>query len=852
MAVQEAGRVDGLGGARESRRAARASRGAILRRTLLAGVAAGASGAMSGAALADFPAISVDLAQSIEAYSAVALSVFVALGVFSTVTAFLYVRERDRWQARAGDYEIEIARLREEADRAEMLLADDVQLLVAWSGPDIDPMIEGDVAAITGAPTARRALAFGAWLAPADAKRLEDAVTRLRDAGEPFLMQMRSRADVQLEAAGRVVAGRAIMRVRDVGEERRLRQEAESARDAALRDRDALRGLIDALPHPVWLRDASRRLSWVNRAYVRAVEATNAEDAIARELELLDHRQRADADARHAAGDSYARRTQAVIAGRRATIDAFETRVNGLSGGVAVDASELAALQDDFDRQLKANALTLDQLPTAVAIFDAQQTLAFHNQAYRHLWNLDVGFLDQRPTESELLDRLRARRMIPEHDDFRTWKSGWLQGYRTLEPRDQVWYLPDGRNIRVFANPNPQGGITYLFDDMTERHALETRYNAMMRVQGETLDMLKEGVAVFSSDGKLRLTNPAFSQMWGIPPAVLRLNPHVDDVVRLAAIQAPGAGFWSDMAGAVAGLADQRLGVSARIARPDDSIIDCAIAPLPDGGTLVTFTDVTASARVERALTDRNDALQRAEQLRNDFVKLMSYELRSPLNVVIGYTQMLGDGIGGSLNDKQREYASHIMRASNALLALIDNILDLQSIDSGSVTLEPGPVDLRASLDAIAESVEERLRGAKLDLRTTIDPAVGAFIADARRMRTVLFNLVSNAIGFSPEGGVVGVDARRIGDELVITVSDQGPGIPESAQALVFERFEHHARGSRHRGLGIGLSIVRSFIELHGGRVAIDSGPDRGTRVVCAIPYRDAEPAFGAAARLLA
>ncbi|MET0605084.1 MAG: PAS-domain containing protein, partial [Beijerinckiaceae bacterium] len=560
----------------------------------------------------------------------------------------------------------------------------------------------------------------------------------------------------------------------------------------------------------------------------------------------------ADAEARCAAGIPYAQRVGAVIAGRRATIDAFEAGAEGLSGGIAIDMSELAALRDDLERTAKAHALTLDQLPTAVAIFDAQQRLMFHNQAYRQLWALDVAFLESRPSESELLDRLRVERMIPEHDDFRGWKTGWLQGYRTLEPRDQFWYLPDGRNIRIFANPNPQGGITYLFDDVTERHALESRYNALMRVQGETLDMLKEGVAVFGPDGRLRLHNPAFTSIWSIPDALLRLSPHVDDVVRIAAIQAPDAGFWNEMASAVAGLSDQRLGVTARVTRQDDAILDCAIAPLPDGGTLVTFTDVTASANVERALTERNEALQRAHQLRSDFVQNMSYELRSPLNVVIGYTQMLGEGISGPLNVKQREYAGHIMRASNALLALIDNILDLQSIDSGVVALELGPVDLKANLDAAIEGVQEKLSDGEVRLAVSIAPDVGPFVGDARRLRTVLFNLLSNAIGFSPPGSTVTVAAERRGEELLIAVSDQGPGIPEDARHRVFERFEHQSRGSRHRGVGIGLPIVRSFIELHGGRVAIDSAPGGGTRILCAIPYRQGHSNTGAAARLLA
>ncbi|MBN9062700.1 MAG: PAS-domain containing protein [Rhizobiales bacterium] len=847
MAVQAGGRA--FRWISTGRRAAQRARGLCAPVAFsIAAWAAASTTAKAGAA-----SFGADIMTSVESRGVVALSAFVALAVFSTVTAILYVRERENWQSRADAYANEIARLRAEADRADLLLSGDTQFLVAWTGADEEPLIEGDVSQFAGAGAGRRALVFGTWLPPSDAKRVEDAITRLRADGEAFSLRLRSRANAEIEATGRVVAGRAIMRVRDLGEERRLRRDAEATRDAAQRERDAMRNLIDAIPHPVWMRDDERQLIWVNRAYVRAVEATDVKDAITRRLELLDHRQRAEAEARHAEGNIYAARVPAVIAGRRATIDAYETAAHdGLSGGVAVDVSEIAALRADIEQQAKAHALMLDQLPTAVAIFDQRQRLMFHNQAYRQLWSLDLSFLESHPTESEILDRLRVERMIPEHDDFRAWKNGWLQFYRTLEARDQFWYLPDGRNVRIFANPNPQGGITYLFDDVSERHALELRYNALTRVQRETLDMLKEGVAVFGPDGKLKLHNPAFAKIWDIPDAVLRLQPHVDDVARIAAIQAPESSFWTEMSSAVAGFADQRLGAVARVSRKDDGVIDCTIAPLPDGGTLITFTDVTASARFERALTERNEALQRAHQLRSDFVQNMSYELRSPLNVVIGYTQMLGDGIGGPLNPKQRGYASHILRASNSLLALIDNVLDLQSIDSGVVTLDLGPVDLKTNLDAVIEGVQDRLSDENLRLDVSIAPDIGLFLADARRLRTVLYNLISNAIGFSPAGGEVRVAAERKGDELTISVSDQGPGIPEEALAQIFDRFEHHPRGSKHRGVGIGLSIVRSFVEMHGGRVAIDSAPGAGARFTCVIPYREGEANTDAAARLLA
>ena len=276
-----------------------------------------------------------------------------------------------------------------------------------------------------------------------------------------------------------------------------------------------------------------------------------------------------------------------------------------------------------------------------------------------------------------------------------------------------------------------------------------------------------------------------------------------------------------------------------RIPRRDGSIVDCTTAPLPDGATLLTFTDTTASVNVERALTDRNKALIETEQLRNDFVHHVSYELRSPLTNIIGFIQLLGDGSIGPLNPKQSEYVGYVMKSSAALLAIINDILDLASIDTGALELDLRRINVLETIRAAAEGVQDRLVDASLNLQIVALPEIGSFMADAKRVRQILFNLLSNAIGFSAPGQTVTLAALRRGDDIVFKVSDQGRGIPPEVIAHVFDRFRTETIGSRHRGVGLGLSIVKSFVELHGGRVLIDSAPGEGTTVTCIFPTHD-------------
>ena len=181
---------------------------------------------------------------------------------------------------------------------------------------------------------------------------------------------------------------------------------------------------------------------------------------------------------------------------------------------------------------------------------------------------------------------------------------------------------------------------------------------------------------------------------------------------------------------------------------------------------------------VERVLKERNEALLAAEKLRNDFVHHVSYELRSPLTNIIGFIQLLGDGAVGSLNPKQVEYAGYVTKSSAALLAIINDILDLATIDMDAMELNLGAVDIVQTMEEAAEGVQDRLAENDIRLRIVALDGIGSFPADGKRLRQILFNLLSNAIGFSTPGQTVTLAALRRDDTIVFKVSDQGRGIP--------------------------------------------------------------------------
>ncbi|HEY5215816.1 MAG TPA: PAS-domain containing protein [Pseudolabrys sp.] len=767
------------------------------------------------------------------------LTLTLGLLCFAALATVVLLRTRkaaDRVEAVARDE----ARARHaEIDRLKTLLLSEPQVLVEWPAATDQPEILGDTGLVMAGDLPERVLAFGSWLEPAAAQRMEHAVATLRSDGRGFVMTLTTTAGRPIEAEGRAVAGRAVLRLRDVSGIERELVDLAARHDGLMRDVETMKGLLDSLPAPVWARDADGRLIFVNSAYARAVDAADSTDAVARELELLDRAARDELARARSTGEAYTGRLPAIAAGERRIFDVVDAPSGAGRAGMAIDRTEAEAMRAELARMIEAHRRVLDQLATGVAIFNIDRKLIFYNTAFRSLFDLDPALLDQTPTDSVVLETLRADRKLPEEQDFRLWKQQLYEAYRAVEPQEHMWHLPDGRTLRVVTTPNPEGGITYLYDDVTERLDMRRRYEALIKVQSETLDHLAEAVAVFGSDGRVRLHNPAFQRMWKLSPEALDQHPHVEAVTAWSQALHDDNTVWRNLRGAVTAI-DGREPIVARIERRDGMTIDMTTMPLPDGATLVTFQDVSDTVNVERALLERNEALVAADGIKIEFVHHVSYELRSPLTNIIGFANLLGDSTFGPLTDKQHEYLGYITVSTNSLLAIINNILDLATIDAGAMSLNLGEVDIRASMEAAAEGVLDRLVKNNLKLDISAAAGIGSFTADERRLRQVLFNLLSNAVGFSPPGETVTLAAERRADAVVFSVTDRGPGIPPDAKDKVFDWFETDSMGSQHRGTGLGLSLVRSFVELHGGSVEIDSAVGSGTTVTCVFPVEQA------------
>jgi signal transduction histidine kinase len=388
----------------------------------------------------------------------------------------------------------------------------------------------------------------------------------------------------------------------------------------------------------------------------------------------------------------------------------------------------------------------------------------------------------------------------------------------------------------MVATPHPFGGVVITYEDVTDTLRVERLYNTLIQVQRETLDHLFEGIVVFGSDGRLKLCNPAYGRIWGLQDGDLQGEPHVSVIVDRIRAYFPAHLHWPRLRQRIISRVNDRDSRTGRLDRSDGSVLVFSSLPLADGGCLYTYLDVTDSSRVERALRERNAALEAADRLKSEFIANVSYELRTPLNAIIGFAEMLDQRYFGELNERQAEYSQNILEASNRLLTLINDILDVATIDAGYLQLECRPVDVQEMLSGVGMLASERARSRDIHFTIQANGDLGKIIADERRLKQALYSVISNGLKFTPPSGSIVLAATRTDGHVEFRVTDTGIGIDPEYHAAVFEKFARVSSQGRSFGMGLGLALVKKLIELHGGRVELVSEPGQGTTITCFVP----------------
>ena len=607
---------------------------------------------------------------------------------------------------------------------------------------------------------------------------------------------------------------------------------------------NSLTHLIEAAPFPMWYRGPDLKLGLVNSSFVHAVEASDASEVIERGFELIDAEgeDSAVASARKAqeTGHIVSRMQAAIIRGERRMLRIVNVPLaTGAVAGFAVDFQDLEDARTELSRHIESQRELADRMTAGTAQFDADRSLSFFNRPFAVMTQLDPEWLAEGPEFDRILERMRDNHRLPEVRDFPAWKNERREWFTSAEEVvEEEWTLPHGDHIRVVAQALPDGGLRLFLEDRTEQLRLASARDTLLRVRAATFDNLFEAISVFASDGRLYLWNRRFLEDWELDEAWLAEHPRVDELVPAMARKLVNPTAAAQIREMVRQTTNERQSSSGRISMTDGRHFQFAAVPLPDGNALFTMVDVTDSSRIEAALRERAAALEEADRVKTDFVANMSYELRTPLTSIGGFTELLAGGYAGKLSAKGEDYVKAILESVERLSKLINDVLDLTTGDVRGVALERERVDVAGLCRAALETGRARAGEKAQKLEAEISSAAGYVFGDARRLRESIEHVLHNAIAYTDRKGRILLTADGDADNAVIRITDNGSGIAADDLPRVFDRFDRivEAGVRGEAALGLGLPLTRQFVEAHGGSVELESSKGQGTTVTLTIP----------------
>lgn len=667
---------------------------------------------------------------------------------------------------------------------------------------------------------------------------LRNYLTELRTNGTPFSISVALPESIIIEADGRVAGRRVVLWLEDASirgeDERTAISRFETSRLTTHDDPATFVEMMRSAPFPIWRLSSGGQIIWANNRYVEAVGASDLRDVTKNQIHL-DEASQKQVQSVLETKQPHEEARHIILGGERKATTVSLFPVSGGIAGIAVDATEADNLREALTRHITAHDEMLNSMDEAIIIFGEDQSINFHNKAFDELFGIEDAWFKGEPKHNDLLDYLRDKEAVPVEQDYKAWRDSELKLYTEWPDEMPValWNLADGRTLRLVRMRDPHGGISLLFSDMTDSMTLKSQLGTLINVQRATLDKLSEGIAVFGTDGRLKIHNSAFATMWSLGEENLEDRPRFVDIVELCLPLFHKTVFWDELLGRVTDPNPEiRKQVKGEITRSDDKIFTWLSKPLPDGATLVAWDDVTSARRAEAALIERTQALEEADRMKSEFVGHVSYQLRTPLTTISGYADFLQNGGAGEMSDKQSEYVFAIQSASEDLAKIIDDILDIAAIEANVLDLELGDVDVFDMLDNALDYVAVKAEDTKISMELKCDSEIGIIRADQKRLKQVVHNLLGNALRFTKPGGMIELGGKKAaGGGVMIWVKDNGVGIPTDRQPQVFQSFE-----SSRGGAGLGLALVQRFVARHGGWVELESAENEGTHVTCYLP----------------
>lgn len=508
-------------------------------------------------------------------------------------------------------------------------------------------------------------------------------------------------------------------------------------------------------------------------------------------------------------------------------------------GGFMVAANDITALaraENEASGRARLLDAILRALPHGVSVYGPDRRLAMVNPAYTQIMaGAPVAIGDH--VEEVIRRRAEAGEFGPGDISETIAREA---GRDIAKPQRRRRMRPNGTAIDVRTAPLPDGGHISVVTDITP--VVEAEAEAMRRAAmlDTMLEHIRHGICLFDQGRRVVAANRVAAQLLGHPPELLQPGRTQHDLIQALVERGEfGAGAAGEAAARDHLTRDRSISTIHWRMRPDGRVLEVRSDPTPDGGFVVTYTDVTEQKQAEAALRQAATEAEAASRAKSQFLATMSHELRTPLNAVIGFSEAMMHETARPDQKRIEEYAGAINEAGRHLLSLINDILDVARIEAGRMDLAEDRVDLARLTQTTLRLLDPAARTASVALEGAVPSDLPAVQGDERRLRQVMLNLVSNAVKFTGLGGSVRV-AARLDEEggIELRVIDTGIGIAEQDLERVFQPFVQldSSLSRRYQGSGLGLFLSRALAQAHGGSLHLESTPGQGTTAVLRLP----------------
>lgn len=602
-------------------------------------------------------------------------------------------------------------------------------------------------------------------------------------------------------------------------------------------ERDIMKDILDNVSLPIWYKNSHKKLLFCNKAYANTLEVS-PEQAVVDQILLKSWQQGGRTpDLTELVLKTKQVQTQKshiVIKNERHYVEFSEMITQkGFILGYLNDLSQQETLQQEINHLAKSTHEILEVISLPVIIYNTNKQVEFFNNPFIKMFEMDPAWLETKPTFSEVLEELRAKRKIPDTEDFQLYKNRRLACFNNLlEPIEDIAYYPDGRTVRMVTAPYHNGGLMITLNDITDWLTLERRYNTLLAVHRQVADNLFEGLVVFGSDHKLQLYNSAFCRMWDYNEDDLSPSPHLETIIDRIKTRIDYQHYdasWDNFKKRIrAKIIDRSSNKEGRIKLYNDLVYDYSYTALPDGSNLLTFLDVSDRYRIEKNLLERSEALELAHGIKSNFVSMIHQGIKYPLRrILLSFTDILEKKYG-DLNSKYQDRLKNSWEEVDHILRFIENANDLASIESGNTALDKEKINIIQLIDDIKTTLMENAleKNIQIFLNYTQDD-IFILQGDLRRLKQVFFNLLRNAISFAVNDEFVSIQINDLPTEVHIEISNATATIPYE------DTYGASKKLKRGESIitGLGFSLIKKIVTLHGGKVTLNH--QKGTMVKC-------------------